>query len=183
MLVDVGKISWWSGWVCRFNRLSFSMLAELQSGNFYGFTLSIPVNRRLPVIVRDFCVIRETPCWKKLIFFPLSVFGPPEYPGYRSTSDCPTAQSAPLYACFWSLLFFFLFFVIGGRYFPLSLRAAIFLVTSLGLGLSDPNPNPKPNRNPRLHLKKLPLLVIVSWRNEMVVYESTTWTCNMISLL
>ena len=120
------------------------MLAELQSGNFYGFTISIPVNRRLPVIFSDFSIIRETPLLKKINFFSPGVFGPPEYPGPQSTSDYPTSQPASVHACFWSLLFFLLF-VMGTWYFPLPPRVAIFLVCPLGLGLPDPNPNAIPN--------------------------------------
>ena len=149
------------------------MLAELQSGSFYGFTISMPVNRRLPMIVSDFSMIRRTPLLKKINFFPPGGFGPPEYLGPRSTSDYPTSQSAPVHVCFWSLLFF-LFFVMGAWYFPLPPRVAIFLVTSLGLGLPDPNPNPKPNPKCQLHLKKLPFPVIASRLIEMGVHESAT---------
>ena len=122
---------------------------------------------------------------KKIHFFPLRVFGPPEYPCPRSTSNCPTAQSAPVHACLWSLLFF-LFFVIGGGgggYFPLPPQVAVYLVTQLGLGLPDPNPNPKPNPNDNLHLKKLPLPIIASQVLEIGVYESTMSPCNLISLV
>ena len=62
----------------------------------------------------------------------------------------------------------------GGRNFPLSPRAAIYLVTPLGLGLPHPNPNPKPNPNTNLRLKKLPPPVIASQLVEMGVYESMT---------
>ena len=123
---------------------------------------------------------------KKINFFPLGVFGLPEYPCPRSTSNCPTAHYVPVHACFWSLLFFlsFLFFVMevgGGRYFPLPPQAAICLVTLLGLRLPDPNPNSKPNPNANLHLKKIPLPVITSQLVKIIVHESTTWPCNLIS--
>ena len=172
-LVDVGKISGDRaesvGWIVYHS----PCLQNSNLVNFYGFTTSIPVNRRLPVIVSDFCTIRETPLRKKINFFPPGVFGPPEYLGPRSTSDYPTSQFAPVHACFWSLLFF-LFFVMEARYFPLSPQAAIFLVTPLGLGLPDPNPNPKPNPKCKLHFKTLPLPIIESWAIEMGVDKSTT---------
>ena len=75
----------------------------------------------------------------------------------------------PTFGAFFSSFFSLLW---EGQNFPLPPQAAIYLVPQLGLGLPDPNPNLKPNPNANFHLKKLPLLVILSQLVEMEVYES-----------
>ena len=115
--------------------------------------LATSLNRRLPVIVSNFSIIRETPLLKKIKFFPSGCFcstrvsGPSVHVRLHDLLVCPCA-------CLLLESSFLSFPCYGGMVFSTPAPVAIFLVTPLGLELPDPNPNPKPNTKNKLHLKK-----------------------------